>query len=165
MAGDDDYEHWPDDNQYLTQPAAPKAPEPTPPPPAHFLQQPQPQPFYYAQPPMTYGQPQYYSHPPQYYQYTYAPPAPAPAPAPAAPAPVMAPANQHVYYPSGTEPKPGTGQPSNVWVGRTKEEVEEDNMKIAKKQGAYDKRKMAPVDVKDDQYFWVVELDGKTTLR
>ncbi|KAK4501886.1 hypothetical protein PRZ48_007695 [Zasmidium cellare] len=187
MAGDEDYEHWPDESICFTKPAAappappsdnppaPEAPKFSPALPPHFTQQPQP--LYYAHQPsaMTYPQPQYYSHPPQGYYppqypqpayYTYGAPAPAP-PAPT-PAPAMAapPANYHVYQPAGTEPKAVPGAPqANVWLGRSKEQVEEDNMKIAKKEGAYDKRKMAPVGVKDDQFFWVVELDGKTTLR
>ena len=76
------------------------------------------------------------------------------------------PAKFHVYHPMTSEPKPAAEPPHNVWLGRTKEQVEEDNMKIAKKEGAYDKRKMAPADASDDQYFWVVELDGgPATLR
>ena len=51
------------------------------------------------------------------------------------------------------------------WQGRSKAEVEEDNMKIASREGAYDKRKIAPVGMKDDQMMWVVELDGSHTLR
>lgn len=178
MAVDEDHEHWPEDSNRFTRaaanaaPPAPEAPKYSPALPTSFTQQPQP--VYYAHDPsaMTYPQPQYYPHPPQGYYppqypqpayYTYAAPA---APAPAPPATAATPANFHVYHPAGTEPKtvPGASQ-GNIWLGRSKEQVEEDNMKIAKKEGAYDKRKMAPVDVKDDQYFWVVELDGKTSLR
>lgn len=178
MAGDEDHEHWPEDHHCFTRPAvvapppAPEAPTDWPALPTSFTQQPQP--VYYAHDPsaMTYPQPQYYSHPPQSYYppqypqpayYTYTAPAPA---APAPPAMAAPPANYHVYQPAGTEPKTVPCAPyANTWLGRSKEQVEEDNMKIAKKEGAYDKRKMAPVDVKDDQYFWVVELDGKTSLR
>jgi hypothetical protein len=51
------------------------------------------------------------------------------------------------------------------WQGRTKAEVEEDNMKIAKAEGACDARKVEPVGLKADQMVWVVEGDGSPTLR
>lgn len=54
---------------------------------------------------------------------------------------------------------------ANIWMGRTKKQVEEDNMKIAKKQGANAKRKMAPMDVSDDQLFWVTGSDSEAELR
>ena len=51
------------------------------------------------------------------------------------------------------------------WQGRTKAEVEEDNMKIAKAQGANEQRKVEPVGLNADQMVWCVELDGNPTLR
>ncbi|GAB7360580.1 hypothetical protein MBLNU230_g0463t1 [Neophaeotheca triangularis] len=51
------------------------------------------------------------------------------------------------------------------WTGRTKAQVEEDNMKIAFNENVNRERKMAPVDTKEDEVFWVVELDGSQTLR
>jgi hypothetical protein len=44
---------------------------------------------------------------------------------------------------------------SNVYYGRTKAQVDEDNMKLAAREGANDPRKIQPVGVKDSQYFWV----------
>lgn len=52
-----------------------------------------------------------------------------------------------------------------AWQGRTKAEVDEDNMKFAAREGAYDERKIAPVGLAPDQIVWVVELDGGNTLR
>lgn len=69
------------------------------------------------------------------------------------------PAAAYVYQPPYTAPQP------TEWKGRTKAEVDEDNMKIAAKEDAYGKRKIQPVGVKEDQMFWVVELDGSHTLR
>jgi hypothetical protein len=51
------------------------------------------------------------------------------------------------------------------WQGRTKQEVEEDDMKIAAKEGAYEKRKVEPVGLAEDQPVWVVLEDGKHGLR
>ncbi|KAK5166436.1 uncharacterized protein LTR77_007979 [Saxophila tyrrhenica] len=51
------------------------------------------------------------------------------------------------------------------WQGRTKAEVEEDNMKIAVKEGAYKKRKIEPVGLGDDQPVWVVLGNGSHALR
>lgn len=149
-----------------------------------------PQPSSIAHP----SNPQFYSHPqpmyggfpPQGY-YTYAQPGPpmvvaAPPPAkPATPKPVAAvavtsapaPANYHVYTPAMygatavaavAVEEPKQPQP-NVWKGRTKAEVAEDNMKYAKTEGSWDKRKIAPVGLADDQMCWVIELDGSHTLR
>jgi hypothetical protein len=85
--------------------------------------------------------------------------------------------NEHWYYPPQEEPAKAaapTGVAAapvampNAWLGRTKAQVEEDNMKIAKAEGAYDKKnygKMVPSDMKDDQMCWVVELDDGHTLR
>lgn len=83
--------------------------------------------------------------------------------APAAPA---EPTKFHTYVPATADAKSEAGgSHGNRWIGRTKAEVEEDNMKIAKREGATEKRKIAPVGVEDDQLFWVVELDDSHTLR
>lgn len=165
-------------------PAAPVAP-------SYFA----PHPMYMPHPSsIAHTNPQFYSHPqpmygafpPQGY-YTYAqpgmpvivppsapaPPAKAKSPKPVAAAPVTsapAPANYHVYTPSFygaatvAVEEPKQPQP-NVWQGRTKAQVEEDNMKYAKSEGAYGKRKIAPVGLDDAQMCWVIELDGSHTLR
>ncbi|KAI7163774.1 hypothetical protein KC316_g12926 [Hortaea werneckii] len=112
-----------------------------------FMTYPPMQQYTYAQPPGTvpYGVPAYYPYPPQtmpgFPQYAYPPTA------------------AYVYQPPYTAPQP------TEWKGRTKAEVDEDNMKIAAKGDAYGKRKIQPVGVKEDQMFWVVELDGSHTLR
>ncbi|CZT21294.1 uncharacterized protein RCC_07157 [Ramularia collo-cygni] len=146
-----------------------------------------PQPLYIPQPSsLAHPTPQFYSHPqpmygafpPQGY-YTYASPVPpvvVAASKPKTPKPAAAvitapaPANYHVYTPAFhgapavevEEPK----QPQpNVWQGRTKAQVQEDNMKYAKTEGAWDPRKVAPVGLADEQMCWVIELDGSHTLR
>ncbi|TKA83579.1 hypothetical protein B0A55_00416 [Friedmanniomyces simplex] len=125
--------------------------------------------------------------------HVYHPPSQAPAPAPSSPKytyataqpvaypayytsgptqPVAAPqsqlqmANYHVYQPaySGTA-APMPPQQGNLWLGRTKAQVEEDNMKLAAKEGAYQKRKIVPTGVREDQMMWCVEGDGSHTLR
>jgi len=76
------------------------------------------------------------------------------------------PKKDFTYVPKKSEPKEGKGRKStNPWIGRTKAEVDEDNAKIAKAMGAYEKRKVVPADAKPDQPFWVVENDGSHTLR
>ena len=115
-----------------------------------FMTYPPMQQYTYAQPPGTvpYGVPAYYPYPQQ------AMPA-----MPGFPPFAYPPAAAYVYQPPYTAPQP------TEWKGRTKAEVDEDNMKIAAKEDAYGKRKIQPVGVKDDQMFWVVELDGSHTLR
>lgn len=182
QADSEDYQHWHDDDELLQQPpvaargydshnslrahfysapsiktasstktASPEAPK------AQAYAQPQviysyPQPQQMAYYPMQYTyapQPQVIGYPaPAYYGYGY--------PQPAAPQPMPA---SHVYQPAYSAPQP------KEWKGRTKAEVEEDNMKIAAKEGAYDKRKVVPVGMKDDQMMWCVEVDGSHTLR
>lgn len=105
-------------------------------------------------------------------QYVYAA-APAPAPAPAEkkekeekPKKSSSPKKEFTYVPKKSEPEEKKKKPStNPWIGRTKAQVGEDYVKIAKQLGAYEKRKVAPTDAKDDQPFWVVENDGSHTLR
>lgn len=146
-----------------------------------------PQPLYMPQPSsIAHPNPQFYSHPqpmyggfpPQGY-YTYAQPGLpviVPAPQPKSRPPVAAvtsapkPANFQWYTPGfyGAAPaaveEPKQPQP-NTWQGRTKAQVEEDNMKAAKTEGVWDKRKVAPVGLADEQMCWVIELDGSHTLR
>jgi hypothetical protein len=185
VADSEDYEHWPDgellkvppkaaagydshnglrsavyvptkdDDDKTASPATPKAVPAKPS---------QPQVIYTYQP---FPQMMTYPHP---MQYAYASPQPMPMGmpmgggyyaygAPAMPMPVMcaaAPAPAPAPYEA---PKP------TKFKGRTKKQVEEDNMKIAQKEGAWDKRKMQPVGVKDDQLMWVIELDGSQCLR
>ena len=52
-----------------------------------------------------------------------------------------------------------------VWQGRSMAEVEEDNMKIAQREGVCDSRKVEPKGLADDQLVWCVETDGSHTLR
>ncbi|KAK5683099.1 hypothetical protein LTS10_004630 [Elasticomyces elasticus] len=123
---------------------------------------PAPQVIYYQQPPQAYAYPNL--------QYTYAP-QPMAYPAPAyynyGPQPMMVSQpqmpNYHVYQPS--QQPVAVPQQGNPWIGRTKAQVDEDNMKLAKTEGAYDKRKVVPVGVKEDQMMWCVETDGSHTLR
>lgn len=97
--------------------------------------------------------------------YAYVPTA-APAPAPA-PAPVAVPKpsnkmNTYTYHP--TFEKPAVKE-TNKWQGRTKAEVEDDNQKIAAEEKVWDKRKVVPTGLADDQMCWVVEADASYTLR
>nr|OQO28717.1 hypothetical protein B0A51_02960 [Rachicladosporium sp. CCFEE 5018] len=109
--------------------------------------------------------------PPQggYYQYVPAPTAPAPPAAPTAPTPGTAvPAIKeglsYTYHPAGVTDG-SAAMATNVWLGRTKAEVEDDNKKIAAVEKAYDKRTMVPTGLPDDQMCWVVENDKSHTLR
>ncbi|USW51594.1 hypothetical protein Slin15195_G049130 [Septoria linicola] len=189
--GDSDYEHWPSDKKHYTQPAksaagydanngyhshaylVPKQKSASPAPRADSKSpQPQvipyPQPVYYGYPPAHPGaQQQFYSHPvpvynaPQGYYPPYAMPAPAPAPTPAA----IPAANVHYYWPAAETPKAEEPAPkANAWIGRTKAQVEEDNMKLAKAENVYAPREFVP-KMDDDQMCWVVELDKTNTLR
>jgi hypothetical protein len=91
-----------------------------------------------------------------------APPPPAHKPAePKAvdPAPVS---NTYTYHPSFSE-KPA--ETTYKWQGRTKAEVEEDNLKIAEDEKVWEKRKVIPAGLAPDQMIWVVEVDGSYTLR
>jgi hypothetical protein len=51
------------------------------------------------------------------------------------------------------------------WQGRTKAEVKDDDMIIAKKEGAYGKRKIVPVGLDPDQPVWVVMSDSRLRIR
>ena len=96
-----------------------------------------PAPAYYGYPPHAYGHPGY----PQVYA--------------AAPAPPKA---------EEKKEKPKKASP-RTWQGRTVAEVEEDNMKIAKREGAYEARKVEPIGLKEDQVVWVVGVDKSPTLQ
>ncbi|KAF2235928.1 hypothetical protein EV356DRAFT_499154 [Viridothelium virens] len=50
------------------------------------------------------------------------------------------------------------------WFGRTAAQVAEDNQTTAVREGVYGRNAFVPKDPKDDQLFWVVEPDGKTTV-
>jgi len=52
-----------------------------------------------------------------------------------------------------------------IWVGRTKKQVDEDNARIAHKEGVYKPNEMVPKDASPDQLFWCIEPDDTTTLR
>lgn len=195
MGGSDageDYEHWPDESKHYEKelvaaagydsynglhrftyhPAnavqEKAAPAPTPqaqPAPVHFTYaapapqiQPQQMPFMTCYPPMQYGYPPQMAYPmPAYFGY--------PQPG----APVGAPAGYtHIYQPAAPPPeekKELKAPEPRKWQGRTKAEVEEDNMKIAMREGAYDERKVEPKGLNEDQIVWVVEVDGSHTLR
>lgn len=60
---------------------------------------------------------------------------------------------------------PAAEKPSKVWVGRTKKQVDEDNVKIAVNEGIYGFNEIMPKNARPDQLFWVIELDGTNTLR
>lgn len=187
-----DYDHWPDDSTQISTASTltsysrnglrereyipanedkkiagpPSAAQPIP----YALQPPAP---FSAQiaPPAAYAAPQYYGAYP-----AYAPHMAYPAPGfygyPNGGMPFCPPGYTPVYYP----PAPAAEKPKQEkkkskkpeikkWQGRTKAEVEEDNMKIAKEEGAWDARKVEPIGLAADQMVWVVELDGTHTLR
>ncbi|OCK75900.1 hypothetical protein K432DRAFT_158848 [Lepidopterella palustris CBS 459.81] len=75
----------------------------------------------------------------------------------------------HYYYPSGTDGRdvgcaPGTGY-HHTYYGRTKEEVDAENRRLATAGGAYDAHEIRPHNPKPDQQFWCREKDGQLTLR
>ncbi|GIZ46065.1 hypothetical protein CKM354_000920400 [Cercospora kikuchii] len=187
--GDSEYEHWPSDKKYYTQPAKPapgfdgnngyhshsylmpkeksrspaRADSKSPQPPVVSY----PQPIYYGYPTPQMAHPgaqQYYSHPvpiynaPQGYYQPYPMPAPVGSPMPGAP-------GGHYYIPVGEAPKAAEpGPTANAWIGRTKAQVDEDNMKMAKSEKVYEPREFVP-KMDDSQMCWVVELDKTNTLR
>ncbi|KAG9959184.1 hypothetical protein KCU61_g7698, partial [Aureobasidium melanogenum] len=68
----------------------------------------------------------------------------------------------HTETTSISSPKPKTDR---VWVGRTKKQVDEDNAKIAHKEGVYKPNEMVPKAASPDQLFWVIEPEDSNTLR
>ncbi|KAK0287215.1 hypothetical protein LTR35_002709 [Friedmanniomyces endolithicus] len=131
----------------------------------YYQQQPAPQQaFAYPTAQYTYATQSVAYPAPAYYAYgaqSIAMPPPQPQPQP--PQQQEQVANYHVYQPaySGEPPQPQ----GNLWVGRTKAQVDEDNMKLAATEGAWDKRKIVPTGVGEDQMMWCVEGDGSHTLR
>ncbi|KAM0723374.1 hypothetical protein Q7P37_000360 [Cladosporium fusiforme] len=179
FAGDDsgsDHEHWPEDFKpapavpapgYDTHnglrmqsyaPASPTIKEPSPPPSSEASTQAASLTEIHAQ----------YAYAPAAAKvttgvnYAYVPTA-APAPAPAPKPSNTANMNTFTYHPTFSE-KPAV-KVTNKWQGRTKGEVEEDNQKIAAEEKVWDKRKVVPTGLPDDQMCWVVEADGSYTLR
>ncbi|KAK0265022.1 hypothetical protein B0A54_09188 [Friedmanniomyces endolithicus] len=145
-------------------PPAPSSPKVTPVPHIIYYQQPPPsqQAFAYPTAQYTYAtQPVGYPAP-AYYTYGAQPIAMPPPQKQEQPQPQQV-ADYHVYQPaySGEPPQPQ----GIVWVGRTKAQVDEDNMKLAATEGAWDKRKIVPTGVEEDQMMWCVEGDGSHTLR
>jgi hypothetical protein len=55
--------------------------------------------------------------------------------------------------------------PKRTWIGRTKKQVDEDNAKIAHKEGVYKPNEMVPKAASPDQLFWCIEPDDSNTLR
>jgi hypothetical protein len=180
-----DHEHWPEDFKLATpavasagydshnglrmhcyQPAAPSTKADSPPPP------PSPKESVKAVPltelPVQYA----YAPPVNMSTHAYVPAAattvtyavPTAPPPPAAPKPADPVPNTYTYHPSFTE-KPAVVVVTNKWQGRTKAEVEEDNLKIAADEKVCEKRKVVPVGLAGDQMCWVVEADGSYTLR
>ncbi|KAK1090418.1 hypothetical protein LTR48_008332, partial [Friedmanniomyces endolithicus] len=170
-----DCDHWPDDATDLQHMAVaapgydshnglrshiyhPAASQP-PPAPSSPKVAPVPHIIYYQQPPTPQ---QAFAYPTAQYTYATQPvgyPAPAyyaygaqpiamPPPQPQPPKQEQV-ANYHVYQPaySGEPPQ----QQGNLWVGRTKAQVDEDNMKLAATEGAWDKRNVVPTGVEEDQ--------------
>lgn len=124
--------------------------------PAPVYEPPKASPVYAYPPPQYAYAPQYVQYaaptPPEAKYYTYA----QPTAQYAAPYPYAAPAIVDNNNAGGTQ---------HVWYGRSKAQVDEDNMKIAAREGLFKETSMAPHKPKDDQMFWVVELDGGHTLR
>ncbi|KAF2153500.1 hypothetical protein K461DRAFT_268062 [Myriangium duriaei CBS 260.36] len=61
------------------------------------------------------------------------------------------------------QPKP-EGKTKQVWLGRTKAQVADDNLKMAVRENVYKYDPMKPHGAAADQLFWVVEVDGSTVL-
>ncbi|KAJ9659471.1 hypothetical protein H2201_007362 [Coniosporium apollinis] len=53
----------------------------------------------------------------------------------------------------------------HLWYGRTKAEVDADNLRMARDEGVNNPNDLAPHNPRDDQQFWVQELDGQFSLR
>ncbi|KAK3698646.1 hypothetical protein LTR37_016875 [Vermiconidia calcicola] len=194
VASGEDYEHWPDDvtqvsstsvaasgyngynglREYQYHPAddenkAQPAPEPPKVQPIQYAYQPPaaaPQAPYmncYPQPPQyagyhpqqmaCYPAPQYYGYPGQQAQAATPPYG---TPVMYVPAPVAVVEEE--------KPKKKKIEPRK-WQGRTKAEVEEDNMKIAAREGTYAARKVEPQGLKEDQVVWVVGEDEEPVLQ
>ena len=121
-----------------------------------------PQPYAQYMNPYAYPAPAYYGFPGAMPAMAYGqyPPVYVPAPATAPPA-----AEKKEAESKAKEKEEKKKPEVRRWQGRSKAEVEEDNMKIAKAEGACEARKVEPVGLKADQMVWVVEGDGSPTLR
>lgn len=161
-----DHEHWPDDFK----PAPAKEASPPPPAPeeevkATVLTE---IPVQYVCPAPITMSTHAYVPAPGGATITVAAPAPPPPspPKPVKPAKATEPAdpvsNTYTYHPNFSAKPVET---TNKWQGRTKAEVEEDNLKIAADEKVWEKRKVVPVGLANDQMCWVVEADGQFTLR
>lgn len=162
---DDEHEHWPASGQVWHQPAFPAPGYDSNNGNQNHVYLPDglssrqiayaPQPIYYPSPVAGNTQLQYYTQPmPTYAAY--------PQGYYAAVTPPIQHIPAHGVYPLTS----GYGPPVNAWMGRTQAQVEEDNMKIAKREGVSEPRKVQPIGVKETQLFWVVELNDETpTLR
>nr|POE72792.1 hypothetical protein CFP56_30731 [Quercus suber] len=187
---DDGYEHWPSDHPYLKQPAvpapgydshnglgghlyvppsavaAPHVPRPVvlpPVQPAHSYRSTDER-FYRTGMRYSPNQPQY--HPGQYAQPLWYAPEPDRAysrPQHFTPPPPDLPEHELVSVETWAG-GPRIKAPV-AWFGRTRAEVEADNMRIAAEEQAYEKRTMVPSDMADDQKCWVIELDESQTIR
>ena len=188
--GAEDYEHWPDDSSlyeistvaasgydsynglrsHMYNPAADvekkeATPEPPKAQPVTYVCASAPQPAsqppqklqYVTYPQMHYGYPQMAYPAPAYYGFPY-PGQAAPQGFPGYGYPVCQPVAAAV------EEKKKAPE-LKAWQGRTKAEVQEDNMKIAASEGVYNARKVEPKGLKEDQMVWCVETDGSHTLR
>lgn len=67
--------------------------------------------------------------------------------------------------PKAKEAEKKEGNKPRAWVGRTKKQVDEDNIRIAINEGVFKPNDMVPKDAKDDQFFWCIEPDSTHTLR
>jgi len=113
-----------------------------------------------------YTSPQQYAYVP--YQYGYYPQAAAPT-ATATPPMYYYPGQYQQYYPTtyavASPPDNNAQGYHHHWYGRTPAEVDEDNRRIAAREKVYEPNEMRPLNPRDDQQFWVRELDGTHTLR
>lgn len=54
---------------------------------------------------------------------------------------------------------------NHLWYGRSGAEIDNDNRIIAARDGVHEPLELTPREPKDDQMFWVREVDGTWTLR
>ncbi|KAL8739733.1 MAG: hypothetical protein Q9190_007490 [Brigantiaea leucoxantha] len=153
------------------EPAAPQPAEekkPEPPPPAHATPQPSAQepvnpwlaPNPTANPASGPAQHIYYTYMPRYSNVAAPPPQdPTPAPQPALPAPIYQP---QLEIAVSSQPIP---EPTKIWYGSTKAEVDKQNHVMAVKSGAYQPIQSMSTGPSSSQQFWCRELDGSYTLR
>lgn len=85
------------------------------------------------------------------------------------------PYHQYTCYPAvaATAPAKVASEPAkekssakqHLWLGRTKGQVLEDNIKVAQRENVWKYDPMKPSGAAPDQLFWVIELSGDTVLR